>query len=108
MFLRIDRLQIELTQPKNASPESAATVQERLGGRFGDEYRQPDRIPAEVARPAPEVDNHERGVGTAPSIRRHTAQGTVSPPTQLIPDMRLTTSDQDRSPVVVILTIDQS
>jgi manganese catalase len=36
MFLRIDRLQIELPQPKDASPESAAAVQELLGGRFGE------------------------------------------------------------------------
>lgn len=36
MFLRIDRLQIELPQPKDASPDSAAAVQELLGGRFGE------------------------------------------------------------------------
>jgi len=36
MFLRIDRLQIELPQPKEPSPESAAAVQELLGGRFGE------------------------------------------------------------------------
>ena len=36
MFLSIDRLQIELPQPKDASPDSAAAVQELLGGRFGE------------------------------------------------------------------------
>ena len=36
MFLRIDRLQIELPQPKEASPDAAAAVQELLGGRFGE------------------------------------------------------------------------
>ncbi|MBV8268442.1 MAG: manganese catalase family protein, partial [Planctomycetaceae bacterium] len=34
--MRIDRLQIELLQPKGASPDSAAAVQELLGGRFGE------------------------------------------------------------------------
>lgn len=36
MILRIDRLPIELPQPKNPSPNSAAAVQELLGGRFGE------------------------------------------------------------------------
>ncbi|MER3428111.1 MAG: manganese catalase [Pyrinomonas sp.] len=36
MFLRINRLQIELPQPKEASPDAAAAVQELLGGRFGE------------------------------------------------------------------------
>ncbi|MBX6377494.1 MAG: manganese catalase family protein [Clostridia bacterium] len=36
MFLRIDRLQIELPQPKEADPNAAAAVQELLGGRFGE------------------------------------------------------------------------
>ncbi len=35
MFLRIDRLQIELPQPGDAYPNAAAT-QELLGGRFGE------------------------------------------------------------------------
>ena len=36
MILRIDRLPIELPEPKNPSPNSAAAVQELLGGRFGE------------------------------------------------------------------------
>jgi Mn-containing catalase len=36
MILRIDRLAIELPQPKNPSPNSAAAIQELLGGRFGE------------------------------------------------------------------------
>jgi len=36
MFLRIDKLQIALPAPKEPSPESAAAVQELLGGRFGE------------------------------------------------------------------------
>jgi Mn-containing catalase len=36
MYLRIDRLQIELPAPKDADPNAAAAVQELLGGRFGE------------------------------------------------------------------------
>jgi Mn-containing catalase len=36
MFLRIDKLQIELPKPKEADPNAAAAVQELLGGRFGE------------------------------------------------------------------------
>jgi Mn-containing catalase len=36
MILRIDKLPIELPQPKNPSPNAAAAVQELLGGRFGE------------------------------------------------------------------------
>jgi len=36
MILRIDKLAIELPPPKNPSPNSAAAVQELLGGRFGE------------------------------------------------------------------------
>jgi Mn-containing catalase len=36
MILRIDRLAIELPAPKNPSPNSAAAVQELMGGRFGE------------------------------------------------------------------------
>jgi Mn-containing catalase len=36
MFLRIDRLQIELPQPKDPDANAAAAVQELLGGRFGE------------------------------------------------------------------------
>ena len=36
MILRLDRLAIELPQPKNPSPNSAAAVQELMGGRFGE------------------------------------------------------------------------
>lgn len=36
MFLRIDRLQIELPQPSKADPNSAAALQELLGGKFGE------------------------------------------------------------------------
>ena len=38
MFLRIDRLQIELPQPTNADPNSAAALQELLGGKFGEMF----------------------------------------------------------------------
>ncbi|MBC8076430.1 MAG: manganese catalase family protein [Chloroflexales bacterium] len=36
MILRLDRLPIELPEPKNPSPNSASAVQELLGGRFGE------------------------------------------------------------------------
>jgi Mn-containing catalase len=36
MILRIDRLPIELPEPKNPSPNSASAIQELLGGRFGE------------------------------------------------------------------------
>jgi Mn-containing catalase len=36
MFLRIDKLQIELPRPAQADPESAGVVQELLGGKFGE------------------------------------------------------------------------
>ncbi|HEY8476296.1 MAG TPA: manganese catalase family protein [Chloroflexota bacterium] len=36
MYLRIDKLQIELPQPKEPDPNAAAAVQELLGGRFGE------------------------------------------------------------------------
>lgn len=36
MILRLDTIPIELPQPKNPSPNSAAAVQELLGGRFGE------------------------------------------------------------------------
>lgn len=36
MILRIDRLPIELPEPAGPSPNSAAAVQELLGGRFGE------------------------------------------------------------------------
>jgi Mn-containing catalase len=36
MFLRIDRLQIELPRPTKADPKSAAALQELLGGKFGE------------------------------------------------------------------------
>lgn len=36
MFLRIDKLQIELEKPAKPDPDGAAAVQELLGGRFGE------------------------------------------------------------------------
>lgn len=36
MYLRIDKLQIELPRPTEADPAAAAAVQELLGGRFGE------------------------------------------------------------------------
>ena len=36
MILRLDRLPIELPIPSNPSPNSAAAVQELLGGKFGE------------------------------------------------------------------------
>jgi Mn-containing catalase len=36
MFLRIDRLQVEMPLPKEADPVAAAAVQELMGGRFGE------------------------------------------------------------------------
>jgi len=36
MILRVDRIAIDLPQPKHPSPNSAAAIQELLGGRFGE------------------------------------------------------------------------
>jgi Mn-containing catalase len=36
MILRIDKLAIDLPKPKNPSPNSAAAIQELLGGKFGE------------------------------------------------------------------------
>jgi Mn-containing catalase len=36
MILRIDKLPIELPRPENPSPNSAAAIQELLGGKFGE------------------------------------------------------------------------
>jgi Mn-containing catalase len=36
MFLRVDKLLIELEKPKKADPNGAAAVQELLGGKFGE------------------------------------------------------------------------
>jgi len=36
MFMRVDRLQIELPLPTDADPNAAAALQELLGGRFGE------------------------------------------------------------------------
>jgi len=36
MILRIDKIAIDLPQPKNPSPNSAAAIQELMGGRFGE------------------------------------------------------------------------
>jgi len=36
MILRVDRLAIELPQPKHPNPNAAAAVQELMGGRFGE------------------------------------------------------------------------
>lgn len=36
MFLRIDKLQVELPMPKEKNPNGAAAVQELMGGRFGE------------------------------------------------------------------------
>jgi Mn-containing catalase len=36
MILRLDKLLIDLPRPKEASPDSAAAVQELLGGKFGE------------------------------------------------------------------------
>ncbi|CAN5848246.1 manganese catalase family protein [soil metagenome] len=36
MFMRIDKLQYDLPQPKEADPDAAAAVQELMGGRFGE------------------------------------------------------------------------
>lgn len=36
MFLRIDKLQVELPRPQNADPDAAAAVQELMGGKFGE------------------------------------------------------------------------
>lgn len=36
MILRLDRIAIDLPQPKNPSPNNAAAIQELLGGRFGE------------------------------------------------------------------------
>src|SRR5499426_869232 len=36
MYLRIDRLQVELPMAENPDPEAAKVVQELLGGRYGE------------------------------------------------------------------------
>src|ERR1044071_7104729 len=36
MILRIDKMAIDLPKPRNPSPNSAAAIQELLGGRFGE------------------------------------------------------------------------
>ena len=36
MFMRIDRLQAELPEPKKANPNAAAALQELLGGKYGE------------------------------------------------------------------------
>jgi Mn-containing catalase len=36
VFLRIDKLQIELPMPTEPDPDAAGAVQELLGGRFGE------------------------------------------------------------------------
>ena len=36
MFLRIDKLQIELPLPKEPQPNAAAALQELLGGKYGE------------------------------------------------------------------------
>ncbi|PZN13433.1 MAG: manganese catalase, partial [Proteobacteria bacterium] len=36
MFLRIDRLQVEMPLPKDPDPAAAAVVNELMGGRFGE------------------------------------------------------------------------
>src|SRR5919202_5242486 len=36
MFLRVDRLQVDLPMPTEPDPDAAAAVQELLGGRFGE------------------------------------------------------------------------
>ena len=36
MYLRVDKLQIELPKPPEADPASAGVVQESLGGKFGE------------------------------------------------------------------------
>ena len=36
MFLRIDKLPVQLPQSKSVDPQSAAAVQELMGGRFGE------------------------------------------------------------------------
>jgi Mn-containing catalase len=36
MYLRIDKLAIDLPQPKNPSPNAASAVQELMGGKFGE------------------------------------------------------------------------
>ena len=36
MFLRIDKLQVEMPAPTEPDPNAAAAVQELLGGRFGE------------------------------------------------------------------------
>src|SRR5436190_21780056 len=36
MFMRIDRLQAELPEPKKPDPNAAAALQELLGGKYGE------------------------------------------------------------------------
>lgn len=36
MFLRVDKLQVDLPRPNSADPDSAAAVQDLMGGKFGE------------------------------------------------------------------------
>jgi Mn-containing catalase len=54
MYLRVDKLQIELPKPPEADPASAGVVQELLGGKFGE-------------------------MSTLVSVRKHKNQGTSFP-----------------------------
>jgi Mn-containing catalase len=40
MFLRVDKLQVELPPPKKQDPNAGAALQELLGGKYGDVRRQ--------------------------------------------------------------------
>ena len=36
MFLRVDKLQVDLPPPKKQDPNAAAALQELLGGKYGE------------------------------------------------------------------------
>ncbi len=36
MYLRIDKIAVDFPEPKGPSPDSAAALQELLGGKFGE------------------------------------------------------------------------
>ena len=74
MILRIDKLPIELPQPKNPSPNAAAAVQELLGGRFGEMSTLMNYTAAhwlDRARHRPHVHAVSRGRGRPQQLSLH-------------------------------------
>jgi hypothetical protein len=66
MITRFDKLQMELPHPSNPSPNSAAAVQELLGGKFGEMSTFRGRSKYIKGRGATTHPN--RGADPAPSV----------------------------------------